>query len=429
MGEATVSRLLRARKERGAALAVKGKDLGAKPSLGAEDIAALVGWVGADPQASWRSLRRRMEEERGVKVSDWTLRRHYSESGGVRKGKLALLAKSQKGPATRTGFTEKHRRTPQPKGDRRGYPSDLTDAEWELLEPELRAAGVGQPRSYRLRDVVDALRYQTRTGCAWRYLPTDLPPWNLVHRYYSEWRHSGLFERVHQTLREKVRVAQGRSEQPSAAIIDSQTAKSAGAVEDVGYDAGKKANGRKRHILVDMLGLILLAVVHGANIQDREGATLLLNDELTHRFPSVEVVYADRGYAGKLEDEVNAMEGVRMVIVARNAKHAATTAEAPKQASQPSDPDVSTQPAPATAANTMDSSLPSDSQALPGSGVPEDKTSGFKVLPKRWIVERTFGWLVRCRRLARDYEVTADSSSARLLIASAGLMLAQLGVG
>ena len=419
-GEATVSRLLRLRSERGADASLKGGGENNKPAMSPADIAKLVEWVEADPEASWRTLYLRMVKERGVKVSTVTLRRHYALSGGKPKRDLAVQARRKRGPSTPTRFTDKHRRKPEPKPHRMGYPTDLTDKEWAILEPVLKEAGVGSPRNHHLRDIVDAINYQTRTGCAWRYLPHDLPPWSTVHAYYAEWRHSGLLDRVHDALRTKVRVAAGRDEQPSAAIIDSQTAKSAGAVHETGYDAGKKTKGRKRHILVDTLGLILVAVVHAADIQDREGGSLVINDDLYERFASLQVIYSDQGYNGKFQQGVNADGKLRLEVIARNRPAEGPSPTAPAETAKA--PEASTSEA--SADPSPDASV--EVVAQPATAA---KTSGFQVLPKRWIVERTFGWLVHWRRLVRDFEVHPDSARARMSLASAGRMLALLGGG
>lgn len=417
-GEATVSRMLRLRSERGDGASLKGGGENNKLVMSPADIAALVAWVEADPEASWRTYHRRMKEERGVDVCTVTLRRHYALAGGRPKRDLAVEARRKRGPSTPTRFTDKHRRKPEPKPHRMGYPTDLTDKEWAILEPLLKEAGVGTPRNHLLRDIVDAINYQTRTGCPWRFLPHDLPPWSTVHTYYADWRHSGILDRLHEAIRKEVRVAAGRNEQPSAAIIDSQTAKSAGAVHETGYDAGKKTKGRKRHILVDTLGLILVVVVHAADIQDRDGGSLVINNDLYERFASLQVIYADQGYNGKFQKGINADEKVRLEVIARN-----RPVENPPP---PAETSVAPESSTAEVSPPPSRSTPVEVVAPP----PVDaRTSGFQVLPKRWIVERTFGWLVRWRRLARDFEVHPDSARARVLLASAGRMLAVLGGG
>lgn len=256
------------------------------------------------------------------------------------------------------------------------YPSDLADREWAQLTGLLpRPKTGGRPRSVDLRMIVNAIIYATRTGCAWRYLPREYPPWQTVYGYFRRWRNQGVWQRIHDTLRARIRRADGRDRQPSAAILDSQSVKTShcgGA--DRGYDAGKKISGRKRHILVDTLGLLLIVVVHGANVQDRVGAKLVL-EQLQHRFTRLRLIWADGGYAGTLLEWVGLLRTrnrLRLEIVKRST------------------------------------------------------ANEFRVLPRRWVVERTFAWLSFHRRLSKDYEVLPETSQAFIHVAMIRLMLARL---
>jgi putative transposase len=239
----------------------------------------------------------------------------------------------------------------------RSYPSDTTDAEWQVLAPLVPVGGTrpavgGRPVRYPRRDVVDAIRYLDRTGCQWAALPVDFPPPALVKHYFTTWTRDGTLNRIHNSLREQVRQVQGRNRDPSAALMDSQTVRAAETVgrPDRGYDAGKKTNGRKRHIVTDTCGLLLAVLVTGAHVQDRDAGHLLV---WTVRavFPTLRLIWADAGYAGKLVDYAATMVGITVQIVAKLAGQ--TT---------------------------------------------------FVVLPRRWCVERTFAWINRCRRTVRDYE-------------------------
>ena len=270
-------------------------------------------------------------------------------------------------------WTTEHRRMAARQGLR--YPSDLTDSEWGLIEPMIPPAKRGgRRREVNVREVLNAIFYVLSTGCQWQALPKDLPPKSTAHHYFGLWDWDGTLERVHHALYVETREREGREASPSAAIIDSQSggSKRGSTLDPQGFDAGKKITGRKRHILVDTLGLLLSVAVHPANVQDRDGAGDLLRTA-RRSFPFIERIFADAGYQGPKMAKVVAKTGAwALQIVKRSDAHR------------------------------------------------------FVVLPKRWIVERTFAWISRNRRLARDFERYARTVAAFFRLAMIRIMLRRL---
>lgn len=261
---------------------------------------------------------------------------------------------------------------------RRSYDSDLTDKRWKRIahlipEPKNTAmkGGGGRPPRYTRREILNAILYVARSGCQWRLLPHDFPNWRTVYTYFVRWDNEGVFERVNKTLRVSIRIREGRNPEPSAGIIDSQSVKIVANIGYSGFDGAKKVNGRKRHIVTDTLGLLLKVVVHEASLSDRVGAETVLAKVRT-QFKRIKKIFADQGYTGKLIETIKRTCKLTIEIIKRN------------------------------------------------------EVRLFRVLPRRWVVERTFGWFGFYRRLAKDYERYPSHSEAFVYIAMSNIMLCRL---
>ena len=246
------------------------------------------------------------------------------------------------------------------------YSSNVSDSQWQIISKYL---DIERNRKYELREIINAILYLVKTGCQWRMLPGDFPNWSIVYYYFSVWKQDGTLEQIHESLIEKIRKQHNKNEEPSVGIIDAQSVKNTlVSSQDKGFDAGKKIKGIKRHIIVDTLGLILAVVIQSASVQDRDGAISVI-DKLTENWKKIIKIFADSGYRGELIAKVQTRFKIELEIIKRNELHT------------------------------------------------------FKVLPKRWIVERTFAWIDTNRRNSKNYERLNNTSVAMVHLAAIRIML------
>lgn len=354
---------------------------GVKPKMSSVDLALLRRLVADEPNATALKLRERYLAAGGTEVAPNTIHRALTRLGLARR---RMPREKERAPVTPRPPTYRRRPArPLPSGTERGsYPSDLNDGEWARIEPLLpppAEIGRGRPCEIARRDLVDAMLYVLRTGCQWRALPHDFPNWCTVYWYFRQWKLSGLFERLNDVLRRRVRRDASRNEEASAWIVDSQTAKTTETPGERGFEGGKRITGRKRNIIVDTLGMLIAVTVVPASVHDLPAGLTTMQ---AAQAPPPRVLFADSAYQGpQARDWLAAHGGGDLAIVRRP---------------------------------------PCQGYFEAAAAVPE--ATGFKPLPKRWIVERTFAWTSRNRRLAKDYEGCASTARAWMLLAMIALM-------
>jgi transposase len=356
---------------------------GRPTSIQGERLDALRGLVEERPSATLEELCAEFYCRTGVKVCTLTLYRTLRRAGFQRRIPPAEPA-APSAVAPRYGYSQVHRR----KGESDRYASCLTDAEWALAADlfEFPAGHRGRPAKYERRTMVDACCYVLRTGCAWAMLPKSFPPWRTVHKSFSRWAVQGKFEQLHQRLREQWRQRIERNEQPTAAIIDSQSTRISTQGGESGFDAGKKIKGRKRHLVVDTLGLLLAVTITAASVQDREAAPAVVASAC-QKYQTLQKLFADSAYAGQCAARIERELDVKVDIVRR-----------PHPSGQWSDSQMSLWPA----------------------------RGGFVLLPRRWVVERTHAWGERCRRLIMHHDRSSKIAESWIWLAQVGILLRRL---
>ncbi len=376
---------------------------GRPPTLSGEQLETLRELALANPGLSVADTTTLFCKTAEISVSSTTVRRGLYAAGvkkvRLRKGKSSADASSpQDSPAPsstsaaskilRYGYTGAHR----DEGDAGRYPHGLTDAEWELVRDLFEGASTGRPPKYQRRLIMDGCCYVVRSGCPWRMLPKDLPPWQDVYAHFRSWSARGLFEAMHDRLRAMWREREHRAPEPTAAVLDAQSVKTSAQGGPKGFDAGKKVKGRKRHLVTDTLGLMLAIFVTVAGVQDRDAAEPAIALAKA-KYPSLSKGYVDGAYAGKRLAEIRSKHGIDVEVV----RH-------------PGNRNVGRW---------------SDGAQLPLFDLP---TKAFVPLPKRWVIERTNAWNDRCRRLEKDQDRRLDVATAWVWLAEGRLLLHRIGV-
>ena len=342
---------------------------GRRPSLNAEHVQVLCAIIAELPRSSLQEVTTELLRRTGVKVNPVTVRKALRLAGVERlkpvRRTLGDRAAQGRGAGLRTGYTDMHRRSDGPSGQN----TDLTDAEWALVSDLFERDGQpGTPPRYERRVMINACCHVVRTGCAWRLLPKSFPPWQAVYMCFKRWAAVGTFEAMHDRLRQQWRQREGKTPDPTAIIIDSQSTRSTPQGGNTGFDAGKKVKGRKRNLVVDTLGLVLAVTITAASVQDRDTAAEVVAKAVA-KAPGLKKLYTDGAYAGTRAVAIEKTHGISVEVIRHPGNRSTGTWQ---HAQQPL--------------------------------WPEEVATGFVVQPMRWVVERTHAWIERNRRLITHHD-------------------------
>jgi transposase len=365
---------------------------GRRPALNAEHVAALRTITREQPRSSLEEVTLELFRRTGTKVSTVTVRKALREAGIERLKPLRRTgerAAAQGEAPKRYGYTTAHRRN----DGASGMNTDLTDAEWALVADLFERDGQrGAPPRFERRHMVNACCYALRTGCAWRLLPKSFPPWQATYKSFSRWAAAGVFEAMHERLRQQWRDRMGKAPEPTAAIIDAQSTRSTAQGGNTGFDAGKKVKGRKRHLVVDTLGLLLAITITAASVQDRDAAAEVVAQACA-KAPGLKKLYTDAAYGGKSAQAIERTHGISVEVVRHPGNRSTGTWQ---DVQQPLWPEV--------------------------------VAKGFVVQAKRWVVERTHAWNERARRLMAHHDRSNWAPLAWVWLAEARILATRLAV-
>jgi transposase len=372
--------------------------VGRPPKLSERHVEELVELVRERPMLALDDVVDAFRRKTGVTIAAVTVRKYLREAGferarplraagsGEAAGTRTPAAAAEGAPARSYGYHAAHRDA----GDAGRYPCGLTDAEWAAVEHIFDPPGrTGRPPKYPRRQMLDGCVYVLRSGCSWRMLPKDLPPWPVVYRTFRRWLAKGYFEQLYDELRALWRSHERRNPDPSAAILDSQSVKTSAQGGDKGFDAGKRVKGRKRHLVTDTLGLLLAVVITAASVQDRDAAMPIV-DLAKQKVPGITTLFVDAGYAGSRAREIRDKHDIDVQVV----RH----------------------PANRNVGRWHQGQAPLFPETL----------TGFVVLPKRWIIERTNAWNDRPRRMNKDHDRNLAVSEGWIWLAESRRLLRRI---